>query len=71
VLAIDPSLGNVSYAERKTQELGWTNIEYAQADILKLGGADASVEVSAPAKSHAFYSMSDCRASRSTCRSAT
>jgi SAM-dependent methyltransferase len=31
-----PSLSSISYAKRKTQELGITNIEYAQADILKL-----------------------------------
>ena len=37
VLAIDISLNSISYAKRKTQELGLTNIEYAQADILKLG----------------------------------
>ena len=37
VLAIDLSLSSISYAKRKTQELGITNIEYAQADILKLG----------------------------------
>lgn len=37
VLAIDLSLDSLSYAKRKTQELGFTNIEYAQADILKLG----------------------------------
>jgi SAM-dependent methyltransferase len=37
VLAIDLSLSSISYAKRKTQELGVTNIEYAQADILKLG----------------------------------
>jgi tetratricopeptide (TPR) repeat protein/2-polyprenyl-3-methyl-5-hydroxy-6-metoxy-1,4-benzoquinol methylase len=36
VLAIDLSLSSLSYAKRKTQELGLTNIEYAQADILKL-----------------------------------
>jgi tetratricopeptide (TPR) repeat protein/2-polyprenyl-3-methyl-5-hydroxy-6-metoxy-1,4-benzoquinol methylase len=36
VLAIDLSLSSISYAERKTRELGITNIEYAQADILKL-----------------------------------
>jgi tetratricopeptide (TPR) repeat protein/2-polyprenyl-3-methyl-5-hydroxy-6-metoxy-1,4-benzoquinol methylase len=38
VLAIDLSLSSISYAKRKTRELGITNIEYAQADILKLGG---------------------------------
>jgi tetratricopeptide (TPR) repeat protein/2-polyprenyl-3-methyl-5-hydroxy-6-metoxy-1,4-benzoquinol methylase len=37
VLAIDLSLNSISYARRKTQELGITNVEYAQADILKLG----------------------------------
>ncbi len=37
VLAIDLSLSSISYAKRKTQELGMTNIEYAQADILELG----------------------------------
>ncbi len=37
VLAIDLSLSSLCYAKRKTQELGITNIEYAHADILKLG----------------------------------
>jgi tetratricopeptide (TPR) repeat protein/SAM-dependent methyltransferase len=37
VLAIDLSLSSISYAKRKTRELGITNIEYAQADILKFG----------------------------------
>jgi Tfp pilus assembly protein PilF/2-polyprenyl-3-methyl-5-hydroxy-6-metoxy-1,4-benzoquinol methylase len=37
VLAIDLSLSSISYAKRKTRELGMTNIEYAQADILKIG----------------------------------
>ena len=37
VLAIDLSLSSISYAKRKTRELGLTNIEYAQADILKIG----------------------------------
>jgi tetratricopeptide (TPR) repeat protein/2-polyprenyl-3-methyl-5-hydroxy-6-metoxy-1,4-benzoquinol methylase len=36
VLAIDLSLSSISYARRKTRELGITNIDYAQADILKL-----------------------------------
>jgi tetratricopeptide (TPR) repeat protein/SAM-dependent methyltransferase len=38
VLAIDLSLASLCYAERKTQELGLSTIEYAQADILELGG---------------------------------
>jgi tetratricopeptide (TPR) repeat protein/2-polyprenyl-3-methyl-5-hydroxy-6-metoxy-1,4-benzoquinol methylase len=37
VLAIDLSLSSISYAKRKTREQGITNIDYAQADILKLG----------------------------------
>jgi tetratricopeptide (TPR) repeat protein/2-polyprenyl-3-methyl-5-hydroxy-6-metoxy-1,4-benzoquinol methylase len=37
VLAVDLSLSSISYAKRKTLELGITNVEYAQADILKLG----------------------------------
>lgn len=38
VLAIDLSLSSLAYARRKSQEMGLTNIEYAQADILELGG---------------------------------
>jgi Tfp pilus assembly protein PilF/2-polyprenyl-3-methyl-5-hydroxy-6-metoxy-1,4-benzoquinol methylase len=45
VLAIDLSLSSISYAKRKTQELGITNIEYAQADILKLGGLDRTFDI--------------------------
>jgi 2-polyprenyl-3-methyl-5-hydroxy-6-metoxy-1,4-benzoquinol methylase/Tfp pilus assembly protein PilF len=37
VLAVDLSLNSIAYAARKTRELGITNIEYAQADIVKLG----------------------------------
>jgi tetratricopeptide (TPR) repeat protein/ubiquinone/menaquinone biosynthesis C-methylase UbiE len=37
VLAIDLSLSSLAYAKRKTEELGITNIEYLQADILDLG----------------------------------
>lgn len=36
ITAIDLSLSSISYAKRKTRELGISNIEYAQADILKL-----------------------------------
>ena len=36
VLAIDLSLSSLSYAIRKTKELGLTNLRYAQADILAL-----------------------------------
>jgi tetratricopeptide (TPR) repeat protein/2-polyprenyl-3-methyl-5-hydroxy-6-metoxy-1,4-benzoquinol methylase len=36
VLAIDLSMSSLAYAKRKTRELGIDNIEYAQADLLKL-----------------------------------
>jgi tetratricopeptide (TPR) repeat protein/2-polyprenyl-3-methyl-5-hydroxy-6-metoxy-1,4-benzoquinol methylase len=36
VLAIDLSLSSLSYARRKTEELGIQNIDYLQADILHL-----------------------------------
>ena len=45
VLAIDLSLSSICYAKRKTRELGITNIEYAQADILKLGGIERSFDI--------------------------
>jgi tetratricopeptide (TPR) repeat protein/2-polyprenyl-3-methyl-5-hydroxy-6-metoxy-1,4-benzoquinol methylase len=45
VLAIDLSLSSISYAKRKTQELGVTNIEYAQADILKLGDITRTFDI--------------------------
>jgi tetratricopeptide (TPR) repeat protein/SAM-dependent methyltransferase len=45
VLAIDLSLGSLGYARRKTQELGLTNIEYAQADILRLGEVARTFDV--------------------------
>jgi tetratricopeptide (TPR) repeat protein/2-polyprenyl-3-methyl-5-hydroxy-6-metoxy-1,4-benzoquinol methylase len=45
VLAVDLSLSSISYAKRKTQELGITNIEYAQADILKLGDVARTFDV--------------------------
>ena len=45
ILAIDLSLSSISYAKRKTQELGMTNIEYAQADILKLGDIARTFDV--------------------------
>ncbi|NQV69812.1 MAG: tetratricopeptide repeat protein [Pseudohongiella sp.] len=45
VLAIDLSLSSLSYAIRKTQELGITNIEYLQADILKLDSMDKQFDL--------------------------
>ena len=37
ILAVDLSAASLAYAKRKTRELGIANIEYAQADILRLG----------------------------------
>jgi SAM-dependent methyltransferase len=37
ILAIDLSTASLAYAKRKTRELGIANIEYAQADVLRLG----------------------------------
>ncbi len=45
VLAIDLSLASLAYAKRKTRELGLTNIEYGQADILRLGKLGRSFDV--------------------------
>lgn len=45
LLAVDLSLNSIGYAMRKTKELGITNIEYAQADILKLGDITRAFDV--------------------------
>jgi tetratricopeptide (TPR) repeat protein/SAM-dependent methyltransferase len=45
VLAIDLSLSSLSYAVRKTLELGITNIKYAQADILRLDDVAHSFDI--------------------------
>jgi tetratricopeptide (TPR) repeat protein/SAM-dependent methyltransferase len=45
VLAIDLSLSSICYAKRKTQELGLANIEYAQADILRLGDIERTFDI--------------------------
>jgi tetratricopeptide (TPR) repeat protein/SAM-dependent methyltransferase len=45
VLAIDLSLSSLSYAAFKTREIGLGNIEYAQADILKIGSLDRMFDV--------------------------
>jgi len=37
VLAVDLSLSSLSYAQRKTRELGFSNIEYVQGDLTELG----------------------------------
>ena len=45
VLAVDLSLSSLSYAKRKTQELGLSNIDYAQADIMGLGALDRQFDL--------------------------
>jgi SAM-dependent methyltransferase len=40
ILAVDISLASLAYARRKTREAGLDNIDYAYADILKLGAID-------------------------------
>lgn len=45
VLAVDLSMSSLSYAKRKTRELGATAIEYAQADLLKLGALGRHFDV--------------------------
>jgi 2-polyprenyl-3-methyl-5-hydroxy-6-metoxy-1,4-benzoquinol methylase len=45
VLAIDLSLSSLCYAKRKTRKLGLKNLEYAQADILKLQSIHRTFDV--------------------------
>lgn len=45
VLAVDLSLASLAYARRKSAELGLDNIEYAQADLLLLGGLDRQFDL--------------------------
>ena len=45
VLAIDLSLASLSYAKRKTRELDMRNIDYAQADILKVESIQREFDV--------------------------
>jgi tetratricopeptide (TPR) repeat protein len=45
VTAVDLSLASLAYAKRKTTELGITNIEYLQADILRLDQLDQKFDI--------------------------
>jgi SAM-dependent methyltransferase len=40
ILAVDLSLSSLSYAKRMADEVGLANVEFAQADIMKLGALD-------------------------------
>jgi 2-polyprenyl-3-methyl-5-hydroxy-6-metoxy-1,4-benzoquinol methylase len=45
VLAVDLSLPSLAYAKRQTEALGLRNIEYGQADILRLGALARDFDV--------------------------
>jgi Flp pilus assembly protein TadD/SAM-dependent methyltransferase len=45
VTAVDLSLASLAYAKRKTAELGITNLEYLQADILKLNNLEQEFDI--------------------------
>lgn len=57
ILAVDLSMASLCYAKDKTRELGVRNIEYAQADILELGGLDRQFDVIS--SSGVLHHMSD------------
>jgi SAM-dependent methyltransferase len=44
ILAVDLSAASLAYAKRKTRELGIANLEYAQADILRLESVDKTFD---------------------------
>ena len=45
ILAVDLSLSSLAYAKRKTEELGFQNLDYMQADILDLGKLDRKFDI--------------------------
>jgi tetratricopeptide (TPR) repeat protein/SAM-dependent methyltransferase len=45
VFAVDLSLTSLGYAKRKTDEIGLGNIEYAQADIMRLGAIEQKFDI--------------------------
>jgi tetratricopeptide (TPR) repeat protein/2-polyprenyl-3-methyl-5-hydroxy-6-metoxy-1,4-benzoquinol methylase len=45
VLAVDLSLASLAYAQRKSRALGLDNLDYAQADILRLGSIGRTFDV--------------------------
>jgi len=45
ILAVDLSIASLTYAKRKTIELGIESIEYAQADLLKLASSGMTFDV--------------------------
>ena len=45
ILAVDLSLASLAYAKRKTEELGYKNIEYLHADILQLNKLNKKFDI--------------------------
>jgi ubiquinone/menaquinone biosynthesis C-methylase UbiE len=45
ILAVDLSMSSLCYAKEKTRVMGIANIEYAQADILELGGLEKRFDI--------------------------
>jgi SAM-dependent methyltransferase len=45
VLAVDLSRASLGYALRKTREAGLGNVDFAQADLLELGGLDRTFDI--------------------------
>ncbi|HEV3395632.1 MAG TPA: tetratricopeptide repeat protein [Xanthobacteraceae bacterium] len=45
ILAVDLSLASLGHAKRKTQEARLRNVEYAQADILRLGAIERTFDL--------------------------
>ncbi|MDA7576441.1 tetratricopeptide repeat protein [Candidatus Pelagibacter sp.] len=45
ILAVDLSLNSLAYAKRKTEELGYKNIEYMHADILQLNKLNKKFDI--------------------------
>ena len=45
LLAVDLSLASLAHAQRRAEEMGLTNIEFAQADLLKLGEIGCQFDV--------------------------
>jgi len=45
ILAVDLSLSSLAYAKRKTEEIGYKNIEYMHADILQLNKLNKKFDV--------------------------
>jgi SAM-dependent methyltransferase len=45
ITAVDLSLSSLAFARRRTKELGISNIDYAQADLMELGGIGRSFDV--------------------------